>query len=97
MTVTPEIKRLPIFINEHTVAMVTLFIKPHDFIEDSWAWEFSAAKARESTTYAAEQVISAFGDRVSPLFMKELRRAATKWLQEHDSQFGTSFAQDPTP
>lgn len=88
----PEVKRVPIVVSEHTIAMLTLFNKPFDSLDDLWAHEWIAEEAHQHHKRSAAALVASFEGRWSPAFFMALRAAITDALQEHDVKYGTSFA-----
>lgn len=87
----PEVRRIPILIAEHTVALISLYRRT-DKIEDSWAWDY--CNAHETQESAALQFCEQLEGRWTPAFLMALRTEITRRLANHDEQFGTNFA-DP--
>ena len=80
-----KVKRTPIVINNHAVAVVHIFTR-HDHFEDMWMSEIEDC---EIETYgqqekAAEQFIAQLEDQWSITCMKALRDAADKRIIEFE-------------
>lgn len=92
MSEGPTIKRVPVVIGEHTIALLTLFNKPFDHIEDMWALDWIQEEAHTHHPRSAKALVAAFEDRWSPAFFMALRDEITNALARHDKQYGTQFA-----
>lgn len=79
-----HLKRTPIVLSSHTVALVTLFHLPHDNLEDLWVTEY--LDHIKEIDFAAAQLIAQIteGGHCTPAFMIALKREVTKWLQAED-------------
>jgi hypothetical protein len=80
MTDAVEVRRTPILLNEHTVALISLYILPNDHIGDLWTVEYQGCQF--VTEGAVKQLVEQFEDRVSPRFLMELRKVITAKLIE---------------
>ena len=87
-----EIRRKPILLNEHTVALITLFKKDHDDLEDCWSYDAISEWYYKDKDSAARQFVEQLEDHWSPAFMMSLRDQITRKLVEHDEKYGTSFS-----
>jgi hypothetical protein len=87
------VHRYPILISEHCVALIQLFIKPHDRLDDIWTYDYIGGDAKYRQEFAAEELIRQLEDQYSPAFLMALRRACTKKLKEDDERYGTKFAE----
>lgn len=87
-----EMKRVPIALGSHAIALITLFKLPHDHIEDMWAWDWIAEEGRDKHKRSAKQFIEAMEGHWSPAFLMSLRDQITETLVAHDNECGTSFA-----
>jgi hypothetical protein len=88
-----EISRKPILLNEHTVALITLFKKGYDNLDDCWSYDAVSEWYYRDKDSAARQFVEQFEDHWSPAFMMALRDQITAKLAEHDSKCGTKFAE----
>jgi hypothetical protein len=88
----PVVHRVPIVISESGIALVTLFNKPHDNLDDMWALEWISEEVHTHYKRSAAQMIGALGDRWTPAFLMALRDQITATLAEHDAKYGTAFA-----
>jgi hypothetical protein len=86
-----DIERVPILINEHTVALLTLYTKDYDKLDDVWAWDY--CNAHETAQSASKQFLAALEDHWSPAFLMALRDEITTKLRKHDEECGTKFAE----
>jgi len=87
-----DISRKPILLNEHTVALITLFKKGHDTLDDCWSFDAVNEWYYRDKDSAARQFVEQFEDHWTPAFMMSLRDQITKKLAEHDERYGTKFA-----
>ncbi len=83
------VRRLPILLNEHEVALITVFTKQYDDLEDSWSWNMLTGEQTSET--AAKQFVAALAEHASPAFWISFRAEITKLLKRHDVECGTKF------
>lgn len=86
----PILKRTPILLGSHTVALITLFHLPNDRLEDLWTIEY--IDTFKEVDHAASQFIDQLEDHWSPAFLMALRKKITATLAKHDAEYGTKFA-----
>lgn len=88
-----HVTRTPIVISAHAIALVTVFEKATDDLDDIWSWDWIDPAYREAA-HAADELIRqvCHGGNVSVRLLKEIRRAAMDEIKRHDEQFGTNFA-----
>lgn len=86
------VRRVPIVIGAHAIALLTLFKLQHDSLDDVWAWDWVAEENNSLHTRSAKQFIDSLKDYWTPVFMMALREEITKRLEAHDKEFQTDFA-----
>jgi hypothetical protein len=88
----PEVRRVPIIVGGHAIALLTLFKLPHDNLDDVWAWDWLQEEIHTQHYKSAKQFIDALEDHWSPAFLMALRDEITKRLEQHDKEYETDFA-----
>ncbi|HSC55785.1 MAG TPA: hypothetical protein VLC51_01205 [Nitrospira sp.] len=88
-----DVSRKPIILSEHTVALITLFKKGTDNLEDCWSFDAVLEWYHKDKDSAARQFVEQLEDHWTPAFMMALRREITRKLREHDQECGTQFAE----
>lgn len=86
------VRRKPIMLNEHTVALISLFTKGTDNLDDCWSYDAVIEWYHQDKDSAARQFVEQLEDHWSPAFMMALRDQITAKLAEHDKKYGTNFA-----
>ena len=84
--IQPEVKRVPIILSSHGVALLTLFKLPHANLDDLWAWDWLAEECQTGHVRSAKQFIDAMEGHWSPAFLKALRDQITSTLEQHDKE-----------
>lgn len=84
-------QRLPIFINNHTVAVLNLYQR-HDCLEDMWKADCFHHDGIVEANRDARQFVDQMEEYWTPAFLMALRDEITARLREHDRDFGTEFA-----
>ena len=85
-------RRYPIIITDHCIALLELFIKPHDHLDDVWSYDYLEEEISNEPQFAADEFVRRLENHWTPAFMMALRKAITNKLIEHDQEFGTNFA-----
>lgn len=88
----PDVRRVPIILSNHSIALLTLFRMPHDKLDDLWAWDWLREECHNQHKRSAKQMIDAMDDHWTPAFLMALRDRITEKLAEHDQEYGTKFA-----
>lgn len=88
----PYVSRKPIILNEHTIALITLFKRRRDSLDDCWSYESVLEWYYRDKDSAARQFVEQLEDHWTPAFMMALREQITAKLAAHDAQYGTTFA-----
>jgi hypothetical protein len=86
------VRRYPIMLTEHCIALITLFIKPYDRLDDLWTYDYLET-AQNKPKFAAEEFVRQLEDQYTPAFLMALRKAITDKLKEDDKRYGTNFAE----
>ena len=88
-----KIRREPILINNHAVAIIHIFDRL-DHLEDLWTADSDAFQEEKLEMYkeAATQFISQLEEQWTPSFMMALRDGINNELKEHDIKYGTKFS-----
>lgn len=68
----PEVRRTPIVISEHSIALVTLFKMETDHLDDLWMMDWIREEIRARHRRSAKQMIDALEDTWSPAFLLAL-------------------------
>lgn len=92
MSKDPDVRRVPIALGQHAIALLTLFKLPHDHIDDMWALDWLQEEAHTQHKRSSQQLIDAMEGHWSPVFLMALRDRITETLTEHDKECGTSWA-----
>lgn len=90
--IKPEVRRMPIILSEHAIALLTLFRKPHDCLDDLWAFDWLHQEVHDSHRKSAKQFIDAMDGHWCPAFLMSLRDQIDLTLAEHDREYGTNCA-----
>lgn len=87
-------ERYPIVLDTQTITMIQLFHRTDNVLEDLWINEIDGYEEVRNGQYekSAKQLLDQLEDHYTPQFLMELRKEITRTLQEHDNEFGTSFA-----
>lgn len=89
-----NIRRTPIFLSSHTLAIVHLFNR-EDHLEDIWTVDCDKFEEEnyEAIESAPKQLISHLGgeDNLTPHFLMGLRTEINRILDDHNKEFGTKF------
>lgn len=88
----PTVRRYPIMLNEHCIALLSLFIKSHDHLDDLWVIDYGHEVVHDTPRRAAQELVSRLEDQWTPAFMMALRDEIIAKLVKHDWEFGTNFA-----
>lgn len=91
----PEVRRYPIMLNPHCIALLTLYIKQYDHLDDLWSIDYEGELAHDTPARAAQELVSRLEDHWTPAFMMALRDAIIAKLKEHDKECKTDFANTP--
>ena len=80
-----EIKRTPIVLSPHTIALISVFIK-HEHLEDIWYsnsdFEKFVKEQVHSSSRAAKQFIAQLEGHWTPRFLKALRKEIDRELKK---------------
>lgn len=82
-------KRYPILISEHGIALLSVFNKEHDDLEDCWSWGVEPPAYKN----AAAQIVSILHDEACAAFWIEMMSAVYAELKSHDQECKTAFAE----
>lgn len=81
-------KRVPILISEHGIALLSVFEKKTDDLEDCWSWDVTPPAYKG----AATRLVEILHDEACAAFWIELAEAVHAELIAHDKDCGTKFA-----
>jgi len=86
-----QVTRKPILITEHTIALLTLFRKPEDSLDDLWTLDYIQGEP-DTAKVAAKEFVNQLCSDWNAAFLMALRDELNAKLKEHDKCFGTRFA-----
>ena len=90
-----KIIRTPIWINNHTLAVINIFDQKEGHLEDIWMTDSDDYEQQvwENAEAGAKQLIEHLGgeQHLTPAFLINLKKEISGILSRHDSKYGTKF------